>query len=116
MLLIEYPRCSTCQKAKRYLTERGLSFEDRPICSQPPTALELQAWQRQSGLPLKRFFNTSGQSYRALGLKDKLATLPEEEQLALLAADGMLVKRPILVDGDTVLVGFRQEEWDAALK
>lgn len=115
MLFVEYPKCSTCQKAKRYLEARGAAFEDRPIHTQPPTAEELRAWQARSGLPLKRFFNTSGRSYQALGLKDRLPDMPEEEQLALLAGDGMLVKRPILVTEDAVLVGFRQAEWDAAL-
>ena len=113
MLFVEYPKCSTCQKAKRYLEARGAVFEDRPIHTQPPTVEELRAWQAKSGLPLKRFFNTSGRSYQALGLKERLPDLTEEEQLKLLAGDGMLVKRPILVTEDTVLVGFRQAEWDA---
>ena len=115
MLFVEYPKCSTCQKAKRYLEKRGVAFEDRPIHTQPPTVEELRAWQARSGLPLKRFFNTSGRSYQALGLKDKLPGLSEDEQLELLAGDGMLVKRPILVTEETVLVGFKQEAWDAAL-
>lgn len=115
MLFVEYPKCSTCQKAKRYLEERGVAFEDRPIHTQPPTVEELRAWQAKSGLPLKRFFNTSGRSYQALGLKDKLPGLSEDEQLELLAGDGMLVKRPILVTEETVLVGFKQGAWDAAL-
>lgn len=115
MLFVEYPNCSTCQKAKRYLEERGVAFEDRPIHTQPPTVEELRAWQARSGLPLRRFFNTSGRSYQALGLKDKLPGLSEDEQLELLAGDGMLVKRPILVTEETVLVGFKQEAWDAAL-
>ena len=115
MLFVEYPKCSTCQKAKRYLEERGVAFEDRLIHTQPPTVEELRAWQARSGLPLKRFFNTSGRSYQALGLKDKLPGLSEDEQLELLAGDGMLVKRPILVTEETVLVGFKQGAWDAAL-
>lgn len=115
MLFVEYPNCSTCQKAKRYLEERGVAFEDRPIHTQPPTVEELRAWQARSGLPLRRLFNTSGRSYQALGLKDKLPGLSEDEQLELLAGDGMLVKRPILVTEETVLVGFKQEAWDAAL-
>ena len=115
MLFVEYPKCSTCQKAKRYLEERDAAFEDRPIHTQPPTVEELRAWQAKSGLPLKRFFNTSGRSYQALGLKDRLPDLTEEEQLTLLAGDGMLVKRPILVTEDAVLVGFRQAEWDALI-
>lgn len=115
MLFVEYPKCSTCQKAKRYLEAHGAIFEDRPIHTQPPTVEELRAWQVKSGLPLKRFFNTSGRIYQALGLKDRLSSLTEEEQLALLAGDGMLVKRPILVTEDAVLVGFKQAEWDALL-
>ena len=115
MLFVEYPKCSTCQKAKRYLEERSAAFEDRPIHTQPPTVEELRAWQAKSGLPLERLFNTSGRSYQALGLKDRLPDLTEEEQLTLLVGDGMLVKRPILVTEDAVLVGFRQAEWDALL-
>ena len=116
MLFVCYPRCSTCQKAKKYLADRGLSFVLRDIKLQPPTAEELAAWQAKSGLPLKRFFNTSGQSYRALDLARRLPEMDEDAQLALLAADGMLVKRPILVTEDTVLVGFREKEWTEALK
>lgn len=115
MLFVAYPKCSTCQKARRYLEERGAAFEDRPIHSQPPTVEELRVWQARSGLPLKRFFHTSGRSYQALGLKDRLPEMSEEEQLALLAGDGMLVKRPILVTERTVLVGFKPAEWDAEL-
>ena len=107
MLFVCYPRCSTCQKAKKYLEDRGLSFALRDIKLQPPTA---------EGLPLKRFFNTSGQSYRALDLARRLPEMDEDAQLALLATDGMLVKRPILVTEDTVLVGFREKEWTEALK
>lgn len=116
MLFVCYPRCSTCQKAKKYLEDRGLSFALRDIKLQPPTAGELAAWQAKSGLPLKRFFNTSGQSYRALDLARRLPEMDEDAQRALLAADGMLVKRPILVTEDTVLVGFREKEWTEALK
>lgn len=116
MLFVCYPRCSTCQKVKKYLEDRGLSFALRDIKLQPPTAEELAAWQAKSGLPLKRFFNTSGQSYRALDLARRLPEMDEDAQLALLAADGMLVKRPILVTEDTVLVGFREKEWAEALK
>lgn len=115
MLFVWYPKCSTCQKAKKWLDAHGKAAEPRDIKSQPPTAEELSAWQEKSGLPLKKFFNTSGQSYRALGLKDRLDTMDRAEQLALLAEDGMLVKRPILVDGDTVLVGFKEADWTAAL-
>ena len=115
MLFLCYPKCSTCQKAKKWLDARGRAVEVRDIKTQPPTAEELSLWQERSGLPLKKFFNTSGQSYRALGLKDRLEGLDRAEQLALLAGDGMLVKRPILVDGDTVLVGFKEADWAAAL-
>ena len=112
---IEYPPCSTCQKAKKWLTEHKVAFASRHIKEQNPSAQELAAWQKKSGLPLKRFFNTSGILYRQLNLKDKLASMSEEEQLALLATDGMLVKRPVLVKEGLVLVGFRQKEWEEAL-
>ncbi len=112
MLLIEYPKCSTCQKAARWLTEKGFSFERRHIKEKNPSAEELKQWHRLSGLPLKRFFNTSGLLYKELGLKDKLPGMSEEEQYALLASDGMLVKRPILIQGERVLVGFREKEWE----
>ena len=115
MTFLCYPRCSTCQKAKKWLDERGAAYELRDIKEQNPTAEELRAWHEKSGLPLKRFFNTSGLQYKALGLKDKLPAMSEEEQLALLATDGMLVKRPILVTADRVLVGFREAEYQAAL-
>ena len=115
MLFVCYPKCSTCKKAQTWLEDQGLDYQLRDIKTQNPTQEELRQWHAQSGLPLKRFFNTSGQQYRALGLKDMLPQMTQEEQLALLAADGMLVKRPILLDGDKVLVGFRQGEWEAAL-
>ena len=115
MLMLWYPKCSTCQKAKAWLDEQGLNCDVRDIKSENPTAEELRQWHRVSGLPLKRFFNTSGQQYRALELKDKLPTMSEDEQFALLASDGMLVKRPILVGDDFVLVGFKQAEWEDAL-
>ena len=115
MLLVEYPKCTTCQKAKKWLDENGLSYTDRHIKEENPTAEELRAWHARSGLPLKRFFNTSGLQYKALGLKDKLPTMTEDEQLALLATDGMLVKRPLLVADDFVLVGFREKEWEERL-
>ena len=115
MLFVCYPKCSTCKKAQTWLEDQGLDYQLRDIKTQNPTQEELRQWHAQSGLPLKRFFNTSGQQYRALGLKDKLPHMTQEEQLALLASDGMLVKRPILLDGDKVLVGFRQGEWEAAL-
>lgn len=116
MLLIHYPKCTTCQKAKRWLDERTLLYAERHIRQQPPTLEELRGWHTASGLPLKRFFNTSGVLYKEWGLKDRLPRMSEDEQLALLATDGMLVKRPILVGPDFVLVGFREPEWEAALE
>ncbi len=116
MLFLCYPKCSTCRKAAQWLEERGISVTLRDIKEDRPTAAELDQWNQLSGLPLKRFFNTSGLQYKALGLKDRLPQMDREEQLQLLASDGMLVKRPILVDGDKVLVGFRETEWQAALK
>ena len=116
MLFLCYPKCSTCQKAKAWLDERGISYELRDIKTDNPTAEELTLWYRKSGLPLKKFFNTSGLQYKALGLKDKLPDMSEAEQLALLATDGMLVKRPLLVGDSFVLIGFRAAEWEAALR
>ena len=116
VLFLEYPKCSTCQKAKAWLDERGISYELRDIKTDNPTAEELTLWYRKSGLPLKKFFNTSGLQYKALGLKDKLPDMSEAEQLALLATDGMLVKRPLLVGDSFVLTGFRAAEWEAALR
>lgn len=115
MLFVEYPNCTTCQKARTWLEAQKAAFTPRHIKADPPTAAELRDWHRRSGLPLKRFFNTSGLKYKELGLKDKLPGMSEEEQFALLASDGMLVKRPILVGDDFVLVGFREAEWTAAL-
>ena len=115
MQFVCYPKCSTCQKARLFLEQNGVVFEERHIKEQNPTKQELRQWYEQSGLPLKRFFNTSGLQYKALSLKGKLPTMTEEEQLELLATDGMLVKRPILLTGERVLVGFRQPEWEAAL-
>ena len=115
MLVLQYPPCSTCQKAKKWLDDHGIAYTARHIKADNPTADELRAWIAQSGLPIKRFFNTSGLQYKALGLKDKLPEMSEEEQLALLATDGMLVKRPILVGEDFVRTGFRQAEWETAL-
>ena len=112
MLVVCYPKCSTCQKALKYLDEKSAAYEQRNIKEENPTAQELAAWQRKSGLPLQRFFNTSGLQYRALGLKDKLPQMSEQEMLDLLATDGMLVKRPILVTDDRVLVGFKAAEWE----
>lgn len=113
MLFVCYPKCSTCQKAKKWLEEKGVVCQERDIKLQNPTKEELMEWHKKSGLPLKRFFNTSGMLYRDLGLKDKLATMTEEEQYDLLSTDGMLVKRPILVAEDGVCVGFREKEWEA---
>lgn len=111
ILFLEYPSCSTCQKAKKWLEGQGISFTDRHIKLENPTREELERWHRQSGLPLKRFFNTSGLAYRELGLKDRLPRMTEQEQYDLLASDGMLVKRPLLVGEQFVLTGFREEEW-----
>ena len=116
MLFLCYPKCSTCQKAKAWLDERGISYQLRDIKLENPTAEELTLWYQKSGLPLKKFFNTSGLQYKALGLKDKLPEMSETEQLALLSTDGMLVKRPMLVGDDFVLTGFRTGEWEAAVK
>lgn len=116
MLFLCYPKCTTCQKAKAWLDAQGVSYTLRDIKLDNPTMDELKAWHQASGLPLKKFFNTSGLQYKALGLKDKLPTMSEEEQFALLATDGMLVKRPILIGDDFVLTGFRQVEWEEKLK
>ena len=111
MLFLCYPKCTTCQKAKRYLEEKGADYIERHIKDENPSEGELRQWHAMSGLPLKKFFNTSGLQYKALGLKDKLVTMSEDEQFALLASDGMLVKRPILVGEDYVLVGFKEVQW-----
>lgn len=115
MLFVCYPNCSTCKKARAWLESQGIPFAERNIKTENPTREELAQWQKASGLPLKRFFNTSGQQYRALGLKEKLPAMAEEEQLELLSSDGMLVKRPLLVDETAVLVGFRPQEWEKAV-
>ena len=111
LLFVEYPKCSTCQKARKWLEERGLEFQDRHIVEQNPTKEELKAWYEKSGLPLKRFFNTSGNKYKELQLKGKLPGMSEEEQLELLSTDGMLVKRPVLVGDDFVTTGFKEKDW-----
>ena len=116
MTFVCYPRCSTCKKAQDYLENRGFSFEIRDIKQNNPTYDELTLWYEKSVLPIKRFFNTSGLLYKSMALKDKLPDMSEDEQLRLLSSDGMLVKRPILLDGDKVLVGFRQNQWDEVLK
>ena len=115
LLLIEYPKCTTCQKARKWLEQKGIAFESRNIKEQNPTAGELAGWCKTSGLALKRFFNTSGLLYKSLQLKDKLPAMSEEEQLALLATDGMLVKRPLLIGDGFVLPGFQEAAWSAAL-
>ena len=111
MLLICYPKCTTCQKAKKWLESQGIAYTERNIAEENPTYAELKEWYKKSGLPLKRFFNTSGLLYKSMQLKDKLPEMSEEEQLKLLASDGMLVKRPILVDGTRVITGFKEAEW-----
>lgn len=115
MLFLEYPPCSTCKKAKKWLDDNGVAYEARHIKENNPTYEELKSWYEKSGLPLKKFFNTSGIQYRALELKDKLPGMNEEEQLRLLASDGMLVKRPLMVTETVVLPGFKAENWEAAL-
>ena len=112
ILFVEYPKCSTCQKAKKWMDENGVSYEDRHIVEHNPTEEELKAWKEKSGLPLKKFFNTSGLLYKSLNLKEKLPGMSEEDQYALLATNGMLVKRPVVVGEDFVLVGFRPVEWE----
>lgn len=116
MLFLEYPKCTTCKKAKCWLEENNIDFEDRHIVENNPTAQELKEWYDKSGLPLKRFFNTSGLKYKALNLKDKLAEMSEQEQLELLATDGMLVKRPLVVGDDFVLTGFKESQWAEKIK
>ena len=111
MLFVQYPKCSTCKKAKTWLESQGGAFQDRDIKADNPTQQELRDWHAKSGLPLRRLFNTSGLQYKALGLKEKLPTMNEEEQYALLATDGMLVKRPILVGEDFALFGFQESAW-----
>lgn len=115
MLFLHYPKCTTCQRARKWLDGQGAAYEARDIKEDNPTLEELTAWYRRSGLPLKRFFNTSGLQYRALGLKDRLPEMSEDEQLALLASDGMLVKRPLLVTEEKAIPGFREAEWQEAL-
>ena len=117
ILFIEYPKCTTCQKAKKWLVEHGIEFEDRHIVEKNPSAGELCEWAKASGLELKKFFNTSGLKYKELGLKDKLASMSDDEKIELLASDGMLVKRPLVVmdGGKEVLVGFKEKEWEEVL-
>lgn len=115
MLFICYPKCTTCQKAKKWLESQGIAYTERNIAEENPTYAELKEWYKKSGLPLKRFFNTSGLLYKGMQLKDKLPEMSEEEQLKFLATDGMLVKRPLVVDGDNVLTGFKEAEWTEKL-
>ena len=115
MQFICYPKCTTCQKAKKWLEANGIDFDERHIKDSKPSMEELSTWHKQSGLPLKKFFNTSGLLYKELQLKNKLPVMSEDEQLALLASDGMLVKRPLLIGEGFVLVGFKEAEWKAAL-
>lgn len=115
MIFVCYPKCTTCKKAQKWLDERGLTYEIRDIKENNPTFEELFEWYKNSGLPLKRFFNTSGILYKSMSLKEKLPEMTEEEQLKLLATDGMLVKRPILISGNSVLVGFKEAEWEKIL-
>lgn len=115
MLFIEYPKCTTCKKAKKWLDDNGFSYTDRHIVENKPTAEEIREWHQKSGLELKKFFNTSGLLYKSMNLKDKLPTMSDEEKYELLASNGMLVKRPVLVDGDRVLLGFKAEKWEDSL-
>ena len=115
LIFIEYPKCTTCKRAKAWLDEAGIEYTDRNIKDENPTIDELREWYAKSGLPLKRFFNTSGMLYKQMSLKDKLPQMSEEEQLELLSTDGMLVKRPIIINDDAILVGFRQDEWEQKL-
>lgn len=116
MLFIEYPKCTTCQKARKWLDDNGIQYESRHIKEENPTYEELKNWYEKSGLPLKKFFNTSGMLYKSMRLKDKLPEMSEDEQLELLATDGMLVKRPIIVSDNVILTGFKVQEWEEKLK
>lgn len=116
MTFVCYPKCTTCQKAKKWLDENGISYELRDIKTENPSAQELEQWYRRSGLPLKKFFNTSGLLYKSMALKDKLPGMTEDEMLRLLATDGMLIKRPLLITDELVLVGFREAQWESSLK
>lgn len=116
MLFIQYPKCTTCQKAKKWLDDNGIQYDSRHIKEENPTYEELKTWYEKSGLPLKKFFNTSGMLYRSMELKDKLPEMTEDEQLKLLATDGMLVKRPLIICDNVILTGFRVKEWEEKLK
>ena len=115
MLFVHYPKCTTCKRAKKWLDEHQITYEERDIKENNPSLEELKEWYQRSGLPLKRFFNTSGMLYKEMKLKDKLPEMSEDEQLALLASDGMLVKRPIVVTKESVLVGFKEAQWEEEL-
>ena len=115
MLFVEYPKCSTCQKAKKWLDQRQISYTDRHIVQENPTAEELKEWQKRSGLELKRSFNTSGRLYKEMAVKDPLPQMSDQEKFELLSSDGMLVKRPLIVGDDFVLVGFKEKEWEEVL-
>ena len=115
VIFIEYPKCTTCKKAKKWLEAKGISFVERNIVENNPSQEELKAWYEKSGLELKKFFNTSGMMYREMNLKDKLPSMSDEEKIALLSTDGMLVKRPILIVGDCILTGFKESQWEEAV-
>ena len=116
MLFIEYPKCTTCQKAEKWLKDNNITFEIRNIKEENPSYDELKEWYEKSGLPLKKFFNTSGMLYKSMELKNKLPSMSDEEQLRLLATDGMLVKRPVIISENAILVGFKETEWEEKLK
>lgn len=115
MLFLQYPKCTTCKRAKKFLDENNINYEDRHIVENNPTKEELATWLQKSGVPIKKFFNTSGVVYRELGMKDKVATLSEDELLDILASNGMLVKRPLIILEDSVLIGFKEELWKETL-
>lgn len=115
-LFVEYPKCTTCKRAKKFLSDNGIEFIDRHIVEQNPSVNELELWIEKSGLPINKFFNTSGKLYKEMELKDKVKTLSQKELLEILASNGMLVKRPILVQDNTVLVGFKEEQWKEIIK
>lgn len=115
MLFVCYPKCTTCQKARKWLNAKGISYEERDIKTQNPSKEELKEWYQKSGLPLKRFFNTSGMLYKEMQLKDRLPEMSEEEQLELLSTDGMLVKRPLVIADEAILTGFKEKEWEEKL-
>lgn len=110
-LFLQYPKCTTCKKAKKFLEDNGVAFEDRHIVENNPSEAELKEWIERSGQPIKKFFNTSGLKYKELGLKDKLAEMSDDEKIKLLASDGMLVKRPLIIENGRVLIGFKEKEW-----